>query len=217
MNLPSVASLQARAAALGIAGVVVAILAIGYAMKSCQGSDNTPKIPPKVQKTIDSLDNTKKSFEQTQDSIRHVVVYDTVKATVYAAAATRAKAAAENAQRRADSLAIAAGTAVDSATAWHKAYDARTAEAVGLRVEAAKSDSAYRSERDARLNLSTLYGADTLRRVALDNLNRDLRKTIDDLERPCKVLKYISCPSRTTTGVISALAGAGAVYITKKP
>lgn len=196
--------------------IIVAIVAIGYTIANNR-ADPKPKIAPELQAKMDSLDMTKKSFEHAQDSLRHVVIYDTVKASVHAAAATRATAAAKAAQHVADSLAVAAQDAHDAGESWHKAYDARTEEAVGLRVAAAKSDSAYRFERDARLTLSELYKADTLRRVAIQDLNVGLKKTIEGLERPCKVVKYLSCPSRTTTAVISAVTGALAGFSAKRP
>lgn len=169
---------------------------------------NEPKIPKETQETIDSLRVTKPVFEHTQDSIRRVVVYDTVQATRAQAAAEKARASAKAQQHRADSLAVVAATAaVDSARAWHAAYDARTAEAEQLRTAFAEKDSAYRSERHARQALEVSYGADTTRRVAIEKVNKDLLKAIDRLEQPCRVLGPIPCPTRTVAAVGSGILG----------
>lgn len=195
--------------------LIILALIVGYVFKSCHRNDDESKIPPAIVKTIDSLDRTKPEFEQTQDSLRRAVSRDTVVAGRHKVAAKAFGDAADRTGARGDSLAGVARTALDSAAAWRKAYEERTRETVQLRMVIAETDSAYQSERSARITLSNAYGADTLRRIAVEKLNAGLRKTIDDLERPCKFARFISCPSRTTTGVVSAIVGAGAVMALK--
>lgn len=206
--------MKAKTVGISLIGVVLAVLVAGYLFKSCQRPDQ-PKIPPKIQKTIDSLDTTKPDFDTKQDSLRRAVVRDTMAAERYKAASKRFEAAAGILGARADSLAKVAAGVSDSATAWHKAYDARTLQVGELEKTVAHSDSAYQRERDARLSLSVAYGADTLRRIAVEKLNTGLRKTIDELERPCKFARFIPCPSRTTTAVVSAIGGAVAGHAVK--
>ena len=209
MNL---ATAQAKFYGLGIAGVVAAIFAVGYLVKGWGGS-SAPKIDPKTQHSIDSLTVTKPAFDSTQKAAAQRVAHDTIVTIIHDKASNVALAAARTAQARADSLATEASRAADSATAWHRAYDARTTEATGLRVAVAEKDSALTSERDARITLARTYGADTLRRIAIERVNRGLQDDIAKLEQPCHIVGPIGCPSRTTTGVIAALLGAGAGYV----
>lgn len=199
---------------IGTSGIVIAILVVGYLWKSCDRPD-PQKLPPEIVKTIDSLDNTKPDFDRSQDSLRKAVQKDTAVAVRHKVAAKAFETAADSIGRRGDSLAGVARTALDSAAAWRRAYTERTAETVQLRKVIAQTDSAYRAEVSARMALSIAYGADTLRRISVEKLNAGLRQTIEELERPCKFLKYVSCPSRTTTGVFSSLLAIGVASAVK--
>jgi hypothetical protein len=215
MNIPP--SIRAQFTGLtGLAAVIIAALAFGYMMKSCARPNGPEKLPPAIASTIDSLDRTKPDFTHKQDSIRTVVVRDTVASERYKAAARRLEVTAVAQGARADSLARLAGQQNDSAAAWRTAYDARTLEASQLRSTVSQLDSAFQSEKNARQSLAVAYGADTLRRIAVEQLNAGLRKAVDDLERPCRFARFISCPSRTTTGVVSAIVGAGAMYVVRQ-
>lgn len=194
-----------------VMAVLLIILLLGYLMRGCNRPDPV-KLPPAVVSTIDSLDRTKPEFDRTQDSVIRRVVYDTVRATGYKAAAERLSGRLRASEGLADSLARVAETTDSSATAWRSAYEERTKEAGILKQVVAQTDSAYQSERSARQSLQVAYGADTLRRIAIEKLNVDLRKAIDDLEPRCKFARFISCPSRTSVAVISAAAGAVGMY-----
>jgi hypothetical protein len=192
-----------------IGGVVIIIVLAGYVMKSCQHpSGPGAKIPVATQRTLDSLDITRPAFTRATDSIITLVIHDTVQSTQFQAAARRAAQSASVAQRRADSLASDAATAHDSATAWHSAYAARTEEASQLRVVIANDSAALAREISARQHLATLYGADTLRRIAIEKVNSDLRSAIARLEQPCRLIGPIRCPSRITVAVLAGVGGA---------
>lgn len=199
MNLSSVTSIKWT-----LPMVVIAILGAGLAFKSCQKPTPTDNLTPPEHKTIDSLKNTQPTFAKTQDSIIHIVVVDTQHAAVSRKAEIAAKASAARAEHRADSIAAIASSMAD----WKSAYDARTQETVGLKLAVQHADSIAADERDARIKLSTAYGADTLRRVAIEKLNVGLVKTIGELQRPCKIVGPIPCPSRTVTAVLSGIGGA---------
>lgn len=215
VNIPS--SIRAQFVGIGgLMGLVIVVLVVGYMLKSCNSpKDNTPKLPPAVVRTIDSLDRTKPEFDRSQDSLRHALERDTIRANAYKVAADAFSGRIRAARRLADSLAGQARTTNAPDSGWRRAYEERTVEAEGLRSSLAQTDSAYRSERDARITLGAAYGADTLRRIAVEKLNAGLRKAIDDLERPCKFARFISCPSRTTTAVVSAIVGAGSMYVVR--
>lgn len=187
--------------------VAVIALAIGYLFKSCS-RDPGEKIPARVTKTIDSLDRTAPGFDSSQKANITRVIHDTIQSTHFQEAARNAEGRARLAQSRADSMALVASTAADSATAWRGAYEARTREAEELRVSVAQKDSALARERGALLHLSDAYRADTLRRIAIESVNRDLRIAIARLEVPCRIIGPLRCPSRTTTAVLSAITGA---------
>jgi hypothetical protein len=201
-------------AASGTAGVVIAVLLLVWLFKSCQPAPQ-PKIDPKTQKSIDSLDATKPGFEKTKDSVITIVRHDTIFAKAVNGSAERSKASAAATGRLADSLAAVARlakTAADSAARWHAAYDERTKERDTLLVTVAKKDSVIRYERDARIGLGILYGADTLRRIAIEKVNEGLKKDINKLQQPCTVpgtFGKVPCPSRTVTMVVSVLGVLG--------
>jgi hypothetical protein len=187
--------------------VAVIALAIGYLFKSCQ-RDPGEKIPAHTAKTIDSLDRTARGFDSSQKIIITRVVHDTVQSNRLQETARSAEGRARVAQSRADSLARVASTSADSATAWRGAYEARSREAEELRVSVIQKDSALVHERSALLHLSEAYGADTLRRIAIESVNRDLRLAIERLEVPCRVIGPVRCPGRVAVAVASAIAGA---------
>lgn len=193
-----------------LAATIGVIIITIFALRSCHTTPG-PKIPERTQREIDSLANAKPAFEHVRDSIIRIVVHDTIRATIVDRAAERTRVVAAQAEHRADSLATMARAHTDSAILWRQAYDARTVEADTLRLAVAQKDSALRYERDARVGLSLLYGADTLRRVAVERVNADLVKAIKRLEQPCRIIGPIPCPSRTVTAIVvgSAAAVAG--------
>jgi hypothetical protein len=183
-----------------------------------------PKIDPKTQHSLDSLALTAQQFKAQRDSLLLHVKHDTILSITYQhdaavanQAAERSRANAVAAGKRADALAqeaAAARTAADSATKYHAALDERTRERDTLLVTVTQKDSAYRAqlaatakEHSAFVNLSTAYGADTSRRVALERVNAGLVADIARLQQPCKLIGPVPCPSRTVTGLLSAGLG----------
>jgi hypothetical protein len=183
-----------------------------------------PKIDPKTQRSLDSLALTAQQFKMQRDSLLLHIKHDTILSITYQhdaavanQSAERSRASAVAAGKRADALAkeaAAAHTAADSAAKYHAALDERTRERDTLLVAVAAKDSAYKAqvaatakEHSAFVNLSTAYGADTTRRVALERVNAGLVKDIARLQQPCKLIGLVPCPSRTVTGLISAGVG----------
>lgn len=208
---------RAKIAGLSVAGLVVVILLVAWALKSCEAPDH-PKIPPQDQTTLDSLKRTDSSFHRQQDSIITIIIHDTVKANAVNASAEKSKANAAVIGRQADSLAKlaeVAKTAADSAREYHNAFDARTRERDTLLVTIVKKDSTLRVERAVASGWRDLYVADTARRVATEDINRRLQRDIARLDTPCRIVGPIPCPSRTVVGVVSAVAGVLAGRATK--
>ena len=191
--------------AVSLGMVLLIVVSALLIFRSCRrAEDLADKLPPAVVTRIDSLDRTKPEFQARTDSILRVVIFDTARAVAFRRAEERAKLAASSAERRADSLAKLATTAQE----WHAAYDARTSEADTLKMALARADSVAEAERSARRSLAVAYEADTLRRVALDHLTQDLRDAIKKLEKPCRVVGPIPCPSRSASAGLALLAGA---------
>jgi hypothetical protein len=196
-------------------GTLLAALIIGLLVFGHCGSDNRakPKIDPETQALIDSLKTTRPAFDKTRDSIITIVRHDTIFAKATNASAERSRANAVAAGHVADSLAVAARVAkdaADSAAKWQLAYNERTRERDTLLITIVKKDSVIRYERDARLGLGLLYGADTLRRKRTEVANERLVADIAKLEQPCRVpgtFGKVPCPSRTVTGILSAGLG----------
>lgn len=203
---------ESKLAGVGVTALAVlaGAICLAWFFRSCQ-REPPPKIPPATQRSIDSLVITKPVFDSTQVAGRQQVARDTLVAVSHRRRAVQAEASAQVSKATADSLAVAAEKIkqTDSAvTAWKDAYQARTLEAESWRLAAVRNDSAYQSERRARLGLAQLYGADTLRRNAVERVNTELQTAILRLQQPCKVIGPISCPSRTVTMAVSLTAGA---------
>jgi hypothetical protein len=202
----------ALAQTFGAGFVLVAVVGVFLFAKGCHREPSVPgdKLSPEAQQIIHALDSTAVTFQRQADSLRRVVVHDTVRAVVLRTSEAKSVASAASIERLADSLARVAKTADD----WHAAHDARKREVDTLKVALSRADSTADAERDARVKLGVLYGADTLRRISLERLTGDLRTTIDQLEKPCRILWKIGCPSRTTTagaGVLLGLLGGRAL------
>lgn len=102
---------------------------------------------------------------------------------------------------QADSLDAVARQMLDSAAAWRRAYDARTAEATALRRANAQlafaNDSLWSSNADLHL---ALHG-DTLRLRASERLNDDLQRAIQSATS-CKIIRIFPCPTRLQTAAL---------------
>lgn len=202
--------------ALTIGGVVAGVVLIVMVWYSRRTS-TAPKIPPRTQRSLDSLSITKPTFDSTQAAGRRAVIHDTVVSVVYRTRVEQVVSHANVAHARADSLAAVARVATDSAaTLWHRAYDVRTSEADSLRRALAFSDSAWQYQRDAYTGMRLLYQQDTLRRVAIERVNRELVTAIGKLQQPCRILPFVPCPSRVLTAIGSAAIGAVVVYEVKR-
>jgi hypothetical protein len=212
----TIATAQVKLAGVGIVGVIAVIVAVVFGLRGCQ-SDQGPKIDPVTQRLIDSLKMTKRSFDSTQHAVAQAVGRDTVISIVHDRASAVQLAAAKAAASRADSLAIVARTSADSATAWHRAYDARTEEAGKLQNALAQKDSALTSERSAFFQLSGAYDRDTLRRIAIEKVNDGLKDDIAKLQQPCRIVGPIPCPSRTAVALLAGVGGALAGYGAHRP
>lgn len=212
---------KAKLAGVGAAVAVIIAIALGLAwfFRSCQ-KEPGPKIPPRTQRSIDSLVITKPVFDSMQHAGQQQVARDTTRAISYRRQAQQAESSANFSKVTADTLAATAERikAADSAaTAWKAAYEARTREAESWHLAAIRNDSAYQAERDARLTLGSLYGADTLRRIATEKVTTELQDAIKHLQQPCRVIGRIPCPSRTVTFVLTAVAAGTAGYLAAKP
>jgi len=125
----------------------------------------------------DSLTVTRPAFV---DSTRAHAQRETVYVALADKQATRAALAAgraEGLQRAADSLATlvaVATTATDSITALVRAYGTRTEEADTLRLAYRRADSAFASERSARLEADARADANAGRLAATERLNVSL-------------------------------------------
>lgn len=190
--------------------LIIGLLAGVLTVKSCRPEAEAPKIPIETQVTIDSLRRTAEAFRRMADSSQRIIVYDTIRSVVIEKVAIATTKAGEKLGARADSI---AAVARDSSALWESAYRVRTMEADTLRLAVSQLDTALAFERAARRTLGQVYGADTLRRVAIEHVNADLQDAINHLQQPCKVIGPIPCPSRSVTMVLSLVAGAAVGYI----
>lgn len=212
----TIASVQAKLVGVGIVGVIAIIVAVLFGLRGCHTTPG-PKIDVKTQHSLDSLKITKPAFDSTQKAIAAAVARDTIITIIHDKASAVALAASVEARTRADALALEARTALDSATAWHRAYDARTEEAGKLRTALAEKDSALTSERSALFRLSGAYASDTLRRNSIERVNKGLVDDIAKLQQPCRIIGPIPCPSRTASALLAGVGGALAGYGAHRP
>lgn len=191
-------------------------LVVALVFSSCPRPDEKDKVPAPIQKTADSLEATRPAFDDRRDSVVRVVAIDTARAVRAERLARARKDSAEGFRRQADSLARLAGTSADSATLWRQAYERRTEEADQLRASNAAADSALQAERSARLRVSQLFSESELRRrQAEEVVIPGLERAIAQLEKPCRIVGPIPCPSRRVSFVAGAAAAVAILSASK--
>jgi len=170
-----------------------------------------PSIPAREQHTLDSLGFTAPIFRAHVDStIRAETVYVAKSVT----AATHARSAYDSStyyKHLADSLTAVAGKAIDtSAVTWEGIAVVRAAEASTARHAADSLRVALTAMTIAKNNADDRARTDSLRVVSVtDALNRtaaDLRAA----DPPCRVLKFVRCPSRRSVAVVGVALGVAA-------
>lgn len=163
---------------------------------------SAPEGPTKSEKTSDSLSVTKPIDQALIDSSNARIALRGKTSSVAESSAKASQASAAKARHIADSLAAQAALAIDQASAWHSAYDARNSEAIDLR-----------SNRDSLLSVVVSLKADTTDlRFQLSKVNTRLKTTEDvneglrkDLEnaRQCRIIGRLNCPSRIQTAALT--------------
>lgn len=208
MNIKGAAKNFAKGEGFVLAGVAPVVwvswlllaIVVGWAFHTCgKRSDNAPKIPPAVQKTIDSLNRTNDSVHKATDSVLTVVKHDTVHAIKILRRVDTVERIIRRTEAAADSLA--------KLQQWEAAYRAEKVANDSLHVVNDSLHAAFVAERNARVETFRLFVSDTVRRTTIERVNTDLQKAISKLQQPCKVIGPIPCPSRTATAVISSLTG----------
>jgi hypothetical protein len=200
---------KAKLAGISVVGLVIIALAVALVMSQCR-SPEKPKIPPQDQAALDKQASTLPAFNKTQDSGNVIIKHDTIFAKATNASANQSKANAAKLEAAADSiarLAVLATTAADSARKYHQAFDERGLAIDSLHTAIVKKDSAIQYWHDAFTGKQFLYTADSARRVAAEDLTGRLKKDIDKLQQPCKVIGPIPCPSRIVASTLSGIAG----------
>jgi hypothetical protein len=188
-----------------LTGVAIGLLAIaGWSLVGRIFPSNPPG-PTKSEQTADSLKATRPAEQALLDSSNARIAARAAPSAKAEADAKASKASAERNRRLADSLAVVAATAADSATAWHNAYDKRNDEAIDLRKTVAsnvvtifnlKADTT-----DLRFQLKTV----NTRLKTTEDVNDGLRKDLEQA-RKCKILGLVNCPSRIQAVVMAVVA-----------
>lgn len=194
-----------------------AVLA-GLALLSltCGKDDDAGKIPAELERKADSLAASRPAFEERRDSVVQILVRDTLESRRLARAAKAARDSAEGSRLRADSIAALASSQRDSAALWRAAYDARTQEAEQLRRSLDSAQAARAAELLARAELTRLWGeAERRRQLAEETVIPGLRDAIARLEKPCRLLGPIPCPSRRASALAGAAATLAAIAATR--
>lgn len=199
-----------------LAGAAVLLAGLALLSLRCGGDDEGGKIPPALERTADSLEAGRPAFEERRDSVVRVLVRDTLESRRLARAAQAARDSAEGSRQRADSIASLAASQRDSAALWRQAYEARSEEAGQLRRSLDSAQAAHSAELLARARLEQLWGeAERRRATAEEVVIPGLRQAIARLEKPCRLLGPIPCPSRRASALAGAAAALAAVAATR--
>lgn len=185
-------------AVIGIALVAGAWFLIGRLFPS------NPPGPTDSERRSDSLAITKPIDQAAIDSANARIK---ARAPASAAAEAAARTAQERADRNghlADSLAVVAAHAADSARAWHAAYDQRTLEATDLRGTIASNAIVITNLRADTTDLRFQLGVVNKRLKTTEDVNAGLRKDLDQA-RQCKIARVLNCPSRIQTMVLTGV------------
>lgn len=196
---------------LVVAAGIVAVLVIG-AIAFTYGRPAPHALPPALAATVEQ--HTVATAIDTAEIARLRRVAAAADSAQWRANEHAAAIAAHARQvsARADSLAGVAATAEsahDSASAWHAAYTARTAERDTLTHELAAKDS---SLVDARLQIAAVDSAlsrSQARASRADSVIAAAVTVVRSSDPPCRLAHFFACPSRTVVAIGSAIAGAG--------
>lgn len=191
-----------------IAGAIVALVALSFAFCRPQ-----PKpVPPKEQKSIDSLTITKPTFDSTQHAVTEGAKKVITKIVHDSAAAVAARKIADDYRRIADSALAVARASHDTTSAAFVAAENATKEANQLRAMNDTLRSDLSIAKDTIAALVHQIKRDSTRQNATDDLNARLAA---DIRRGdgCRLAWLLACPSRKATAVVSATIGFGAGYV----
>lgn len=180
------------------AGVALAIIAVLWAGWFLIGRllPSNPPGPTKSEKTSDSLAITKPIDQALIDSSNARIRARGGASAAAETAARRAQDRANNAKRRADSLAIA--------REWESAYIARTEEADSLKSVVAFSATVIFNLKADTTDLRGQLSIVNKRLKTTEDVNAGLRKDLDHA-RECKIAHLVNCPNRIQTVALTAV------------
>ena len=185
------------------------IFLLAWAFYTCGRRGEVPeeKLPPDVVHRIDSLAATATAFRTRAESLATVIKHDTIRVARIVTRTDTLLQRVTVTERSADSLA--------ALREWESAF--RTERSVNdtLHTVIDSLQTAVSIERNAVDVFRGLYVADTLRRSAVEKVNTDLQQAVARLERPCKILGPVPCPSRTVTFIATALVTIGVLSSTR--
>lgn len=207
-------SLERKAATVAhmrYAGVVVCMLAcVGVGML-VRGGPKAPSIPPKAAATRDSFTFTAPIFRAQVESTTHVETAAVAHAAIAAAHAHAAYDSSTFYKRLADSLTRVAGNTLDTAAVtWEGIAVVRSAEAATARHAADSLRVALDSMTIARAAADARATLDSSRLAALTTFNAQLLHDLAASDPPCRVLKFVHCPSRRSVAVVGVALGVAA-------
>ena len=180
--------------------------------------DQKPAIPDSTRLLADSLRTTAPAFDSVVSAQFEEAERQNAIARRLAHQERALKALRDSLGRRADSLALDAGQAVDSARAWRVAYEARTEEVVTERARGDTLDAQVRALTIARDSATARADATALRLDAVERVNAGLTASITKLTT-CKVdlvLASIPCISRRSAFVAGVATAGGAVLMLRR-
>lgn len=192
---------------LVVIGLAVALALLTLSFQRCgqRGAGNAPKVPADVQRVLDSLSVTAASAQKRADSLLRLVGRDTARVRVIQYRVDTLLVSLQNIESIADSLA--------SVGKYEAAYRAARLATDTLHVVVDSLQAALGAERMARSRLLMVYTADTLRRSRTEQVNVRLQETIAQLEKPCRVIGRVPCPSRTVSFTGGVLLGSLTVAV----
>jgi hypothetical protein len=210
----SVAEMHRRASytALGIAAAFVILFVFMF----CRLKSNV--IPPKDQKTIDSLAITQPTFDSSRQATITNETGNVTQSATNARQARQALRAADSLHRLAIIAQQRADAARDTLSRWFTVATLRGVENDSLRSANRGLDSALAQQTEATHAADRRAALDSARRVALADLSAKLASDVKTAGQ-CRVAGFISCPTRTATAITFTIVGVGlkTMYDRRKP
>lgn len=197
------ARMHRRASYIAV-GIAVAFIIL-FVFMFCRAQPNV--VPPKDQKTFDSLGATKPAYDSGRKENVKAQGAAVLRSSTHARQATQSLHAADSLHALAIALQRLAEAAKDTSSRWYPVAVARQKENDSLRASNRGLDSALTEQKAATALADQRARIDSIRLFVSSQLNDRLANDIKTAGQCRWMAGLLACPTRTATAITFAVVG----------